>query len=85
LTAAHPQGRCAAIAQVIAILTKANVMAESQKITKPKCHDCGVEEGHYHILRCDMERCPFCGHQLLMCGCWYNALQLYDAERYDAS
>jgi hypothetical protein len=34
------------------------------------CHDCGAREGELHKLRgCDMERCPFCGGQLISCGC----------------
>jgi hypothetical protein len=33
------------------------------------CGDCAVEEGQIHKLGCDMERCPFCGHQLITCGC----------------
>jgi hypothetical protein len=29
------------------------------------CGDCGTKEGQLHILGCDMERCPFCGNQLI--------------------
>lgn len=32
------------------------------------CHDCGVKEGGKHHPGCDMERCPKCKGQLIMCG-----------------
>jgi hypothetical protein len=36
---------------------------------KKTCGDCGTKEGQLHILGCDMERCPFCGNQLIsQCG-----------------
>ena len=37
--------------------------------TKRLCHDCGAEEGQIHELGCDMECCPYCGGQLISCGC----------------
>ena len=33
------------------------------------CGDCGVKLGGYHDLGCDIESCPFCGGQLITCGC----------------
>ena len=38
------------------------------------CHDCGTKEGQLHVLGCDMERCPFCGNQLISCRCVYKKL-----------
>ena len=46
------------------------------------CHDCGCCEGEIHEFGCDMERCPFCGWQLISCQCCYKRLGLYDKKRY---
>jgi hypothetical protein len=49
---------------------------------KIQCHDCGCFEGELHDLGCDMEDCPFCGHQLISCDCIYEKLGLFDRARY---
>lgn len=48
------------------------------------CGDCAVAEGELHERGCDMERCPFCGHQLISCDCglkhfYPNYVSLHDA------
>ena len=37
-----------------------------------RCHDCAVRPGGFHHPGCDMEECPICGDQMLMCGCGFD-------------
>ena len=45
------------------------------------CHDCGCEEGQLHEIFCLKERCPYCGNQLVGCGCISTVLQLTPEEQ----
>jgi hypothetical protein len=37
--------------------------------TPKNCHDCDVKPGELHKPGCDVERCPWCGHQIISCYC----------------
>lgn len=45
------------------------------------CNDCGCNEGKLHELFCLRERCPFCGDQLVTCGCISTVLKLSQDEQ----
>jgi hypothetical protein len=45
------------------------------------CNDCACKEGQLHEIFCLEERCPFCGDQLVGCGCISTVLQLTPEEQ----
>ena len=45
-------------------------------LKRERCGDCQALEGEYHELGCDLERCPFCGGQLISCDCCYEILNI---------
>ena len=45
-------------------------------LKRERCGDCQALEGEYHELGCDLERCPFCGGQLISCDCCYTILNI---------
>jgi len=36
------------------------------------CHDCAVIKGQFHVVGCDVERCPACDGQAIGCDCEYE-------------
>jgi hypothetical protein len=60
--------------ELLAAADRHTVCAEARAMMNDRatCHDCGVREGQLHEPGCDMERCPFCGRQLITCGCAYE-------------
>jgi len=58
----------------------ADIKANPPKVDRHVCHDCMVSEGEFHNYGCDMERCPFCGHQLISCSCCYDLLGIDHSE-----
>jgi hypothetical protein len=49
---------------------------EDGSYERSRCGDCGCLEGELHEWGCDQERCPICGHQLIICDCVYERLQI---------
>lgn len=46
--------------------------SEDWGASKRPCHDCAVIKGQYHVLGCDVERCPVCKGQVISCECPYG-------------
>jgi len=63
-----------------ALLIEADIIANPPQVERHTCHDCGAIEGAVHQYGCDMERCPFCGNQLISCGCCYDLLGIEHGE-----
>ena len=40
-----------------------------KKVSSIRCHDCNCALGEIHHTGCDVEECPRCHGQLIMCDC----------------
>ena len=67
--------RCARVHGMVGrACTRQNGVRWETMVKRATCHDCGTKEGQLHILGCDMELCPFCNDQLIICQCIYKKL-----------
>ena len=73
---AHRRGACGVQRESSSPVGKAIVATN-----RPCCSDCETPEGALHALFCTRERCPFCGAQLVSCGCLFAVLSLTEEER----
>jgi hypothetical protein len=64
----------------LSALIESDIKVNPPKVNRNICHDCGVSEGEFHKQGCDMERCPFCGYQLISCDCCYDLLNIDHSE-----
>lgn len=48
---------------------------------KANCHDCDANPGEFHDPGCDVERCPYCGGQLISCDCTRNKKKMTWIEK----
>ena len=64
-------------------------MATTQRIGEPPsgrpCHDCGAVKGEFHVVGCDVERCPVCKGQAISCDCDIKEMKDEGAEPNGAS
>lgn len=57
-------------------------MGKAYQEPRPKnnCGACRASEGHFHMMECDMEICPFCKGQLASCNCAWKLLHVPESQ-----
>lgn len=43
--------------------------SERTRWRRKTCGDCRVRRGQLHVVGCDIEECPACSRQAIMCDC----------------
>lgn len=60
------------------LYNKETLAEVNSNVTYEVCSDCSVKTGQYHVLGCDIEICPKCKKQVILCECDIDEIEQYE-------